>query len=179
MRAARALRLVAAAGSLACGGGDAGERRPSPPDGAPEQVVMGTAEGTGPGTGASAVKPKCAHTGKWDPCTVAERLEQSGLAPRSLATPQPDGGLGAPAVAYTLGRAELRIWLFPDRQAQERAAKTLPPGRYLAPGEEVGMEPLPTLIANENLLALLTSRNEHQRERVGDALTAGPPQPRP
>jgi hypothetical protein len=28
-----------------------------------------------------------------------------------------------------------------------------------------------------NLLAVLRSRNDHQRERVSDALSAGPPQP--
>jgi hypothetical protein len=32
------------------------------------------------------------------------------------------------------------------------------------------------LIRNANLLAILHSRNDHQRERVSDALTAGPPQ---
>ena len=32
-----------------------------------------------------------------------------------------------------------------------------------------------TAIQNDNLLALLFSRNEQQRERVSDALTAGPP----
>ena len=34
-----------------------------------------------------------------------------------------------------------------------------------------------TLIENANLVGLLTSLNSHQRERVSDALTAGPPQP--
>jgi hypothetical protein len=33
------------------------------------------------------------------------------------------------------------------------------------------------VIENDNLLALLFGKNEHQRERVSDALTAGPPQP--
>jgi hypothetical protein len=34
-----------------------------------------------------------------------------------------------------------------------------------------------TLIENDNALVLLFSQNEHQRERVADAITAGPPQP--
>jgi hypothetical protein len=33
------------------------------------------------------------------------------------------------------------------------------------------------VIENDNLLALLFSKNEQQIERVSDALTAGPPQP--
>jgi hypothetical protein len=34
-----------------------------------------------------------------------------------------------------------------------------------------------TLIESVNVIGLLTSINAHQRERVSDALTAGPPQP--
>jgi hypothetical protein len=34
-----------------------------------------------------------------------------------------------------------------------------------------------TLIEDDNVLLLLFSKNEHQRERVADAITAGPPQP--
>jgi hypothetical protein len=34
-----------------------------------------------------------------------------------------------------------------------------------------------TAIQSDTLLALLFSRSEQQRERVSDALTAGPPQP--
>jgi hypothetical protein len=33
----------------------------------------------------------------------------------------------------------------------------------------------PTLIASANVLAILHSMNSHQRERVGDAITAGAP----
>jgi hypothetical protein len=36
-----------------------------------------------------------------------------------------------------------------------------------------------TAIQNDNLLALLFSRSEQQRERVSDAFMAGPPQPAP
>jgi hypothetical protein len=34
-----------------------------------------------------------------------------------------------------------------------------------------------TVIQNDNLLALLFSKNDQQRERVSDALMAGAPQP--
>ena len=34
-----------------------------------------------------------------------------------------------------------------------------------------------TVIQSDNVLVLLFSKNEHQRERVADAITAGPPQP--
>jgi hypothetical protein len=34
-----------------------------------------------------------------------------------------------------------------------------------------------TIIESVNALGLLTSLNNHQRERVSDAITVGPPQP--
>ena len=34
-----------------------------------------------------------------------------------------------------------------------------------------------TVIENDNVLLLLFSKNEHQRERVADVITGGPPQP--
>jgi hypothetical protein len=49
--------------------------------------------------------------------------------------------------------------------------------RYLGYTEAVSMQQLPTLIQSANLVAILHSRNDLQRERVGDMLTAGPPQP--
>ncbi|HEY0996840.1 MAG TPA: hypothetical protein VGD77_12670, partial [Gemmatimonadaceae bacterium] len=121
-------------------------------------------------------RPACGHTGRWDACTIAERLDRSGLAPQPVTDAAPHPLLGAPAAAWTVGNARLLVFVYPDKAAREAAQKKLPPAQFLTPQEEVGMNAMPTLIASENLLALLDSRNEHQRERVADAITAGPPQ---
>ena len=60
---------------------------------------------------------------------------------------------------------------FPERE-QEKLEKT----KYVRFDAPVTMKVLPTLISNTNLIAILHSRNDHLRERVADALTAGPPQ---
>ena len=74
-----------------------------------------------------------------------------------------------------LGNAELRVFLYSDRAAQERDAKRLDPSRYVAADAPLTMRGELTLIRSENLIAILDSRSDTQRERVANALEAGPP----
>jgi hypothetical protein len=55
-------------------------------------------------------------------------------------------------------------------------AKKLDRTQLVLPGAEQTINRERTLIENANLIGLLTSLNGHQRERVSDALLAGPPQ---
>ncbi|MHB0950193.1 MAG: hypothetical protein ACYC4J_14205 [Gemmatimonadaceae bacterium] len=176
-RVAPALLIALLAACGGSGSDDAG-RQPastSAGDRGPEQVVMGTADRGSP-AGGEAAGPGCSYTGRWDLCTITERLDHSGLAPQPATDSAPHPALGAPAAVWTLGNARLLAFVYPDKGAREVAQKRLKTGQYLTPEVEVGMNDLPTLIASDNLLALLYSRNEHQRERVADAITAGPPQ---
>jgi hypothetical protein len=128
------------------------------------------------GTSSVTAKPACPATGAWQLCSVIERLDRAGLAPR----PEPgrvlEAPLARPGIAILVGRSELRIFLYADRAARERDQAKLDPTKYAAASEALSMNAEPTLIASENLLAILRSRSDHQRERVSDALTAGPPQ---
>jgi hypothetical protein len=121
-------------------------------------------------------KPACAQTGAWELCSVVERLDRAGLAPRQ----QPGRVRGAPlsshGVAILLGSSELRVFVYADRAARERDQARLDTAKYVAASDALSMQVEPTLIVSENLLAILRSRSDHQRERVSDALTAGPPQ---
>ena len=76
-----------------------------------------------------------------------------------------------------VGNAELEVYLYPTIAARETDAARLDGASYLAYGAAVPMQPTPTLIESANLIGIFHSRNDHQRERVGDAITAGPPQP--
>jgi hypothetical protein len=109
-------------------------------------------------------------------CSVVERLERAGLAPRRQADAVAEPPLSTPGIAFLLGRSELRIFLYADRKARERDQGKLDSTKYVAATDELSMQVEPTLIGSENLLAILRSRSDHQRERVSDALTAGPPQ---
>lgn len=140
----------------------------------------------GSGTGGAAVapadsvsgRPACPATGSWSRCAVVERLDRAGLAPRldstAIAREEP---LTVDGFLVRVGNAELEVYLYPDTRARSRDVARVDTTRYLGYTEAVSMQQLPTLIQSANLVAILHSRNDLQRERIGDMLTAGPPQP--
>lgn len=76
-----------------------------------------------------------------------------------------------------IGSAELEIYIYPDARTRELDEAKLERAKYVDYASPITMQAQPTLIHSVNLIAILHSRNDHQRERVADALTAGPPQP--
>lgn len=127
---------------------------------------------------ADTTRPACPPTGLWAQCSLIERLERSGLVPRVDSSARvEEARLSAAGTLVRVGNAELELYLYPTAAAREAEAARLDTTRYLAYGTAVPMQPTPTLIQSANLIAILHSRNDHQRERVGDAITAGPPQP--
>lgn len=136
-------------------------------------VAQATAATSTAGTG-----PTCQRTGHWSECTVRIRLDQSGLAPQTGADKVGDLPKLAPKpITLTIGNAGIAYYLFPDTVSRRAAAATLDTSRYIAQTRPISMKNETTLIENDNVLLLLFSKNEHQRERVADAITAGPPQP--
>lgn len=123
-------------------------------------------------------RPVCPATGSWSRCAVVERLDRAGLAPRvDSAASAREEALTPGGFLVRVGAAELEVYLYPDAGARSRDIARVDTTRYLGYTEAVSMQQLPTLIQSANLVAILHSRNDLQRERVGDALTAGPPQP--
>jgi hypothetical protein len=109
---------------------------------------------------------------------VIERLERAGLAPREdSAASTREEPLTATGFLVRVGNADLEVYVYPSASARTRDIGRVDTTRYLGYTEAVSMQQLPTLIQSANLVAILHSRSDHQRERVGDALTAGPPQP--
>jgi hypothetical protein len=122
--------------------------------------------------------PTCQRTGHWSECTVRIRLDQSGLAPQSGTDNVGDLPKLAPKpITLTIGNAGVAYYLFADTATRRAAAAGLDTSRYIAQTRPISMKNETTLIENDNVLLLLFSKNEHQRERVADAITAGPPQP--
>ncbi len=77
-----------------------------------------------------------------------------------------------------IGRlARLEVFLYPDSAARIADESHLDRQQFVGATQEQTIKRERTLIENGNLVGLLTSLNSHQRERVSDALTAGPPQP--
>ena len=122
--------------------------------------------------------PTCQRTGHWSECTVRIRLEQSGLAPQSGSDKIGDlPRLAVKPVVLTLGNAGVAFYLYSDTGSRHAAAASLDTAKFIAQTRPVSMKSETTLIQSDNVLVLLFSKNEHQRERVSDAITAGPPQP--
>lgn len=121
--------------------------------------------------------PACPKTGQWTECQVFARLGQAGVAPRRGGTLADLPTVGATPALYTIGKTGLAVYLFPDSLARARAARTLDTLHFIAPSASLTMRGEATAIQNGNLLALLFSRIDQQRERVSDALMAGAPQP--
>lgn len=122
--------------------------------------------------------PACPATGHWSSCSVVKRLESAGVAPQTTRSLPDLPRLGATPTLFKVGTSGLAIYLFADSSERAHAARSLDTNLYVSAAKELTMRGETTSIQNDNLLALLFSRSEQQRERVSDALTAGPPQPR-
>jgi hypothetical protein len=173
-----AVAVVVAACSGSGNGGDksdaaaAGQRR----DSIAPKVVAAT-----PGDSA------CPANGLWAQCGVLYRLERAGLAPHLDSTGKVEeksigrgagGGGGATSFVVKIGMlARLEVFLYPDSATRVADASHLDRRQFVGATQEQTIKRERTLIESANLVGLLTSINSHQRERVSDALTAGPPQP--
>lgn len=165
--------LLAACAALSCGRDAPGGEGQASFD-VTARPVAGGAESA---AGASRA-PECPHTGRWSRCAILERLDRAGLAPQLDSSAMPDEPpLTAPGMLVRVARAEAEIYLYEDASARRRDEARLERARYLDYAEPVSMQTIPTLIVNSNAIVVLHSRNDHQRERVGDAITAGPPPP--
>ena len=122
-------------------------------------------------------KAECPATGNWAECSVFERLDRAGLAPRRDSAGATEAPLSPKGYLLRVGNSELEIYVYPAASARERDEAKLDRTKYLEYPAPLTMRPQPTLIRSANLIAVLHSRNEHQRERVAVAITAGPPQP--
>jgi hypothetical protein len=148
----------------------------SPPSRSVETAASNRTEAPAPaGDGA------CPATGYWAKCSVLYRLERAGLAPHldSAATPDEKSlsGSGSSFVVKIGSLARLEVFLYPDSATRISDEKKLDKSKLVAATAPQTILRERTLIENANLVGLLTSINGHQRERVSDALTAGPPQP--
>jgi len=85
--------------------------------------------------------------------------------------------LSQPGILLHVGNAELELFIYPSEAARAADEKKLDSTQFISPAQEPTIRRERTLIRSVNLLGLLKSLNGHQRERVSDALTAGPPQP--
>jgi hypothetical protein len=172
MPCARRVRTLGLAAAVALASACRGSERAPAADSAAKAQAAGPVASASP----NSAKPACERTGHWIPCQVRQRLERSGLAPRDTTAPDLPA-LGPTPAVFRLGKGSLAVYLFADSTARARAATKLDTVTFVGAERPLTMLSRATVIQNDNLLALLYSKNEQQRERVSDALMAGPPQP--
>ena len=128
-------------------------------------------------TAPSPSKGKCPANGQWSECAVFDRLDHAGLAPRRDSSGMIElAPLTQKGSRLLVGNSELDVFIYPDTVSRARDEARLDRSKYIEATAEPTLRGEATLIRNVNLLAVLRSRNDHQRERVSDALSAGPPQ---
>jgi hypothetical protein len=119
----------------------------------------------------------CPPTGNWAECSVTARLLSAGLGVRLDSVPARDSAMARPGLLYNIGRATLQVYLFADSAERKAATAGIDTARYASYTATQGYPPKPALLRSANLVALLVSQNDEQRQRIGDAIMAGAPQP--
>lgn len=130
-----------------------------------------------PAPGSAAAGNDCPPDGRWAPCSLLKRLDEAGLAPQRDSNPVILATLTPPGVHVTVGGSELDLFFYPDSASRARDEAKLDRRQYVAYDAPQTIRAEPTLIHSVNVIAILHSRRDQQRERVSDAITAGPPQP--
>jgi hypothetical protein len=159
--------LIAATLVAACSKPDAAP----PASGASAPVATSADASTGAGS--------CPATGRWAECSILYRLDRSGLVPKidSSAKPAETTLAGTPLIIKIGTTGTLELHVYPDSAARAAASAKLDRTKFIDATSEQTIARERTLIESSNVIGLLTSLNGHQRERVSDALMAGPPQP--
>jgi hypothetical protein len=109
---------------------------------------------------------------------LEKRLEQAGFVARKPAGQPPRrSGLSVVPQAYTLGRAYLEVFIYPDEATMKRDLAGLDTTVVAPRGGKNDWGMPPRFIRSGNLIAVFLTSNEQQAERLSLAVTAGPPQP--
>ena len=120
----------------------------------------------------------CPRTGRWAICSLEKRLEQSGFVLRKVNGGNPRRlGFAVEPVVYSLGRARLEVFIYPDEAALIRDIARIDTVIVAPRGQKNDWEIPPRFVRSGNLIAVFLTRNEQQAERMTLAITAGAPQP--
>jgi hypothetical protein len=123
--------------------------------------------------------PDCPATGLWAACSLRYRLDRGGLAVSIDSGAKPDEKeLTGTPLLLKVGRASrLALYIYPDSTARIADAKKLDRSQLISDAQVPTIKRERTLIESVNVIGLLTSIDNHLRERVADNILAGPPQP--
>lgn len=120
----------------------------------------------------------CLPTGLWARCSVFKGIERAGLnAHRDSAKEVTEEPLSVPGIQIPIARGDIRIFLYADSNSRKRDAAKLDRALFVLPHQEPGFKRQRTIVQSANLLVLMNVFMSINRERIANAMMAGPPQP--
>ncbi|HET9425648.1 MAG TPA: hypothetical protein VFO55_09775 [Gemmatimonadaceae bacterium] len=164
----RERRLSLALLVLLAGCGGSGEETAATVDTAP--VLAAPAPAAGDTT--------CPATGLWAHCSVFRSIERAGLnSHRDSAKEVTELPLSISGMEVPIARGDIRIFVYADSGSRKRDQAKLDRKQFVLPHQQPGIQRERTLVGSANLLVLMNVINSLSRERIANALMAGPPQP--
>lgn len=164
MRCAQCLSLALLVLLAACGGKDG----------------AGAVDTTQPVPAAAPPVPgdtTCPPTGLWARCSVIKSLERAGLNTHAdSAKDVTEAPLAVEGFSLKMARGEVRVFLYADSISRKRDQAKLDPTKFVPPHREAFKRER-TIVESANLLVLMDVLVSRNRERIANALMAGPPQP--
>ena len=106
---------------------------------------------------------------QWTPANLEEGLRKSGLNPVK-GGPVKQPFLGGEGILYQIGSAELQVYFYADAGAVARDTDPLDTTRVAPPNMQVGWRMPPTLIVDNNMAAILLTRDDTLRRKITAAI---------
>jgi hypothetical protein len=122
-------------------------------------------------------KDNCPVTGLWTQCILFKRIERMGLTfhAESL-TAAREPRLAIAGRRLPIAHGDIMFFIYADTGSRSRDEASLDTTAFIPPSRETGVRDR-TLIGNQNLLVIMKVFNGTNRERLANAIMAGPPQP--
>jgi len=177
LAAALAAALVAAAACArdgGSGGDSASTSTATPTPAAPARADSPAIAAPSTNAARAPAVATCVSEGEWQACSVEKRLTDAGFVPIRKGV-APTGVFDVPGTTYTLGAAELNVYLFPSAKEREAAIGAIDTVTVVRAAGASPWSSAPTLITSNNLVAVLLSDNGRLIERVQNAITGGLP----
>lgn len=119
----------------------------------------------------------CPIDGVWRVCSLVERMERSGVAPKLTFDTLHVEWMSVPGIRISIGRsAVLTAFVYSNNDAAAVAVSAIDTVAVAPKGQPASVwKQTPNFVRNGNLVAVLESENARQIERVTRAILGGAP----
>jgi hypothetical protein len=120
----------------------------------------------------------CPATGLWARCSAIKSIYRAGLNTHDDSSKNvTEAPLSIPGFELPISRGRVRFFIYADSNSRRRDQMKLDSTLFVIPPREPGLRGERVLIPSANLLVLMDVASSRNRERIANALMAGPPQP--